>query len=168
MIVLIVGDYGVGKDTFADMLVEHLGEDANKIKSVTTRKPRYPDEDTHVFVNEQRWLLLSQNYEIIAYTEIGGEHYGTFFNQFGYYDYDVYVVDDVGVRDVLRSCIDATYIVEIKRPKWLIDLPEERLTRERTDSYDYKPDYVVINDTTLEKLDASAREVSYILKDVNK
>ena len=41
MIVLITGDFGVGKDMFADMLDEDFGDESVKIKSYTTREKRY-------------------------------------------------------------------------------------------------------------------------------
>lgn len=156
MILLIVGDFGVGKDTFADMLLKHLGEDANKILSYTTRNPRYDGENTHFFVSEEEWKSIPN---VIAETKIDGNFYGTVAEQFGTKMYDIYVVDDVGVQNVIESNIGEVFIIEVVRPKWLIDLPDNRLNRARNDFYFYTPDYCVINDGSLEKLDSIAQDV---------
>lgn len=167
MIILVVGDFGVGKDTFADMLLDEFNGSAQKIKSYTTRKPRFEGEDTHVFVTHQFWHEQQHEYlsPIVAETQIGDDFYGTLIEQFSAIMpseeiiYDIYIVDDIGVRDVLKANIDSVFVVEVVRPKWLIDLPPERLNRKRTDKYKYTYDFRVINDGSLEKLKDYAHEV---------
>ena len=68
MIVLITGDFGVGKDTFADMLNEDFGEESVKIQSYTTREKRYNTEDTHIFVDKFINILqkLTINIQLIS------------------------------------------------------------------------------------------------------
>lgn len=160
MIILIVGDFGVGKDTFADMLLECFSDNAQKVQSYTTREPRFPGEDTHIFINKETW----QEYQnmnpspIVAETIIDNHFYGTINNQFDA-DYNIYVVDDIGVRDVLNADIDSVFIIEIIRPKWLINASQSRLNRKRTDKYDYSYDFRVINDGSLDKLRSYANEV---------
>lgn len=161
MIVLVVGDFGVGKDTVADELV-HISNTQDKsvmgydygefvkIISYTTRSPRSVDEDTHIFVN------LSDFYnsnDILAQTKIGDNYYWTEKHQFHKDMVSVYCVDDQGVKDVTEADIDDVFIVEVIRPKWLIDLPEERLNRERHyEPYKYQPDYRIMNDGDMMKL----------------
>lgn len=172
MIILISGDFGVGKDTFANMLWRHLPIYSQIIKSYTTRKPRYDGEDTHIFISKDQWFdyIESSPDDLVAQTEIGGEYYGTFRNQFSNYNnfvdsvFDIYVVDDIGVRDVKKADIDEVFVIEIIRPKWLIDEPESRLNRERTDSYQFSADYRVINDGSLENLDAIAKDIATFLR----
>ena len=164
MILLIVGDFGVGKDTFADMLLKYFGEKANKILSYTTRKPRYDGENTHFFISEEEWKSLPN---IIAETKIDNNFYGTVAEQFGTKMYDIYVVDDIGVKNIVESNIDEVFIIEVIRPKWLVDLPDDRLNRTRTDFYFYTPDYSVINDGSLEKLDLIAKDVYLWLSGYN-
>ena len=78
MIILITGDFGVGKDTFADFLIEEINKEnaeitnqdiyvwrAKKIKSFTTRKPRYEGEDTHTFISKEKWLKMREKPECI-------------------------------------------------------------------------------------------------------
>lgn len=163
MIILVTGDFGVGKDTFADILLEKFGDSAQKIQSYTTRPPRYEGEDTHIFVTEDEWHNLGHK---VAQTIIDGNYYGTIDSQFQKNLFNIYVVDDIGVRDVVDAKIDDIYLIEIIRPKWLIDVPEERLNRRRTNYFDYKNmvDYRVINDSSLEKLNAIAKDISLWLK----
>ena len=130
MIILITGDFGVGKDTFADMLLNYFGEEATKILSYTTRAPRYDGEDTHIFVSEEEWNNIKQNDNIIAETWIDNSYYGTIEEQFDN-KYNIYVVDDIGVRDVLNANIDKVFIAEIVRPKWCMDIDTDRLSRKR-------------------------------------
>ena len=60
MIVLIVGDFCVGKDTFADMLMEEIYEYSShkvkKILSYTTRPARYKERGTHEFCTREEFL----------------------------------------------------------------------------------------------------------------
>jgi len=166
MIVLITGDFGVGKDTFADMLLNHLGDKGKKVLSYATREPRFEGEDTHIFVSKEEWLNLDDK---VAETLIGDNYYGTIRSQFGHVPFDIYIVDDIGVRDVYAADIDDIFLIEVVRPKWLIDVPESRLNRERTDSYDYydKVDHRVLNDGGLEKLDGIAKDISMFLQSSN-
>lgn len=130
MLILIVGDFGVGKDTIADMFVEYLGEEAVKIKSWTTRPPRYEGEDTHLFLEEGD---LSHNEDIVAFCTIGGYYYWTEANQFDQKKYEFYIIDKDSVPQVLENYINPIFIIEIKRPDYLIDVDESRLNRVRID-----------------------------------
>ena len=60
MIILIAGDFAVGKDTFADELntqMHYRGMDSYKILSKTTRNPRYKDENTHIFTDKLEYQI---------------------------------------------------------------------------------------------------------------
>lgn len=150
MIILITGDFGVGKDTFADILLDRFEENnisANKIRSFTTRKPRYEGEKTHEFIHKNCWEKIREtNPDLIAAeSEIGGEYYGTLKNQFNH-DFSLYVVDDIGVREITKK-YDDVFIVTIFRSKSLLkNIDKERLNREKKEEYNFYPDYVLIND----------------------
>lgn len=173
MIVLIVGDFGVGKDTVADMLIKeslrhHDCQKFQKILSYCTREPRYEGENTHIFVDKEDFLKYN---DFIAYTIIDGEYYGARKSQFDPSKVNLYCVDDKGVQDVLSSHIqDDIFVVEVIRPKWLINLPKERLNRERYFDHDsYNTDYRIINDGDLIKLEASVLSCfDFLIKEVKK
>ena len=180
MIILITGDFGVGKDTFADFLVKEINSSifkdyskephtcvwgAKKIKSFTTRKPRYDGEDTHTFISKEKWLEIREKPGcIVAETEINGEFYGTAKCQFDHnYYFSVYVVDDIGVRDMLAAkevLKEKIYVIEIFRPKALRNIDESRLNRVRNlESYRVYPDSVVYNTHDLISLERDAHEI---------
>lgn len=171
MIVLIVGDFGVGKDTFANMMLTHLGIDlAQIVRSYTTRPKRYDDEITHTFVSHDDYLNVKEE-DKVAETCINGEYYWTTKDQFKKFfnGFSIYVVDAFGVEQVLKSDIDTVYIIEVVRPSWLIDVPEERKNREAPKTnFKYNVDYRVINDKTFEYLDRTANDVANVLKNQKK
>ena len=140
MLVLVIGDYGVGKDTIVDMLVDTIGKDvAAKIKSWTTRDPRDSTENTHKFVwwlktieerNKyfERYILGSDL--LIAYTKIDGCYYWVEDNQLNQKDYEFCIVDKKGAADFKLSYHkDLTMTIEIKRPEEQINVNKKRLER---------------------------------------
>lgn len=162
MIILIVGDFGVGKDTVANMIVSHL-DNTQKILSYTTRKPRYDGEDTHIFVDD-----FNDN-NVLAHTQIGEHHYWTKKSQFDKTKYNIYVVDSLGVKDVIDAEFDDIFIIEIVRPKWLIDVDKERLERPRLFTFNYSAfvDYRIINDKSLSDLEKTVQDMiqTHIVKE---
>lgn len=164
LIVLIVGDFCVGKDVVCDMMCDYIGYNpkyddftVNKIQSYTTRAPRFEGESTHTFCTKDEFNDFD---DIIAMTIINDEFYGARASQFNLDDknhFDVYVVDPKGVYDIVHSGIDADSIhtVEVVRPKWLRDCPKERLDRKsdfNITPIDYNVSYRIINDGDLAKL----------------
>ena len=171
MICLIVGDFGVGKDTVANLLKKISLErndcvKTNKILSYTTRPPRYKGEDTHLFCTERQFLTFN---DLIAQTVIDDHYYGARSSQFDKNKLNLYCVDSKGVHDVIKSEIDDVFVIEVIRPKWLINLPDDRINRRRYSSYTYKADYRIMNDGDMEKLKASVAECyNFILKEMKK
>ena len=146
MIICIYGDYGVGKDVFADMLVESyqdyinefcpdFGISVKKIKSYTTRKKRYEDENTHTFITKNEWENLTN---FIAKTKINNEFYGATLEQFDS-TYNIYVVNEEGLVQVLASKyhkekskkMGRLCIIKINRPLEKRNVNQERLNREK-------------------------------------
>jgi len=138
MLILITGDFGVGKDTIADMFVDYLGDEACKIKSWTTRPPRFEGENTHLFCDNE----LAQSFpvsEMVAYCTIEGYRYWTDFSQFNNKKYEFYVIDIDSVYQVVskQNRLPPIVIILIKRPNCLIKVEEARLNRKREDDDSY-------------------------------
>lgn len=162
MIVLIVGDFGVGKDTVADLLLsQSLTHKSNsysfqKILSYATRKPRYEGEDTHIFTSKEEFLKFD---DLVACTKIDDNYYGARFSQFDTEKINLYCVDDKGVSDIIDKNIDDVFIVEVIRPKWLRNVSNMRLARKReSGSFKYNPDYIILNDKDLFNLEISVSD----------
>ena len=98
-IILLVGKSGSGKSTLAQYMVEHYGW--KEVLSYTTRPPRYPDEDTHLFVDDPPFDELERTEHICAYTEFDGYIYGATDTQVD--KADIYVIDPDGVEYFLRA-----------------------------------------------------------------
>ena len=160
MICLVVGDFCVGKDLVADYMInichDFFDVSAQKIKSYTTRSPRYEGEDTHEFCTREEFESFD---DLIAFTMIQNEYYGARLSQFDPDFLNIYVVDSKGVEDVLSMDIDdPIYVVEIVRPSWLMDCPKERLNRNRESKGKYKFDYRIINDGSKAALETKVFE----------
>ena len=93
-IVLLVGESGVGKSTLARHMTDKYGW--KEVVSYTTRPPRTPDEDTHIFVNDAEFDELMENNNICAYTEFDGYRYCATDEQVN--ECDIYVIDPDGVE----------------------------------------------------------------------
>lgn len=171
MICLIVGGFGVGKDTVADLLVKTVSSrhdciKAKKILSYTTRSPRYEGEKTHLFCTKDQFLTFN---DLVAQTEIDGHYYGAREFQFDKSKLNLYCIDGKGVYDIINSNIDDVLIVEVVRPKWLINLPSDRIDRQPNGSYNFEIDYRIMNDGDMEKLKASVLECyNFLLKEMKK
>lgn len=164
MILLIVGDFCVGKDIVADMMYDYIGfypqyDDftVTKIKSYTTRKPRFADENTHEFCSKEEFDEFD---DIIAFTCINNEYYGARASQFDLESknhFDIYIVDPKGVYDIVHSGIPAENIhtIEVVRPKWMRNCSKERLERKsdfNITPIDYNVSYRIMNDGDCKKL----------------
>lgn len=93
-IVLLVGESGVGKSTLARHMVDSYGW--KEVASYTTRLPRTPDEDTHIFVSDAEFDDFVANNNICAYTEFDGYRYCATDKQVD--ECDIYVIDPDGVE----------------------------------------------------------------------
>ena len=166
MLVLITGDFGVGKDTFADYLLENL-EDSIKIPSYTSREPRYEGENTHTFATKEDFIKDYDDKNIIAWTMIHNEYYWTTKQQFGKHKHELYIVDDIGLRDVIKSHFFDDYIViEIIRSEHLIHIDEQRKNRKRMKKVDCKKyiNLTILNDGSLTRLYKIAEHIASCLE----
>lgn len=128
-IICLVGESGSGKSTLADLLEK---EGLNYIRSYTTRKPRYDNEDGHIFVDYIPTVLnhdfISQeqiyNNGIIAYTYFDNNYYWATKEQYKDKGVSIYVVDPSGVENLKNVIKDAEIVaVYLKTDK------EERIKR---------------------------------------
>lgn len=160
MIILVTGDYGVGKDTFADILVRELNkkdsDSAQKILSYTTRPPR-DDEDlnNHRFVTPNE-IYLYGNPWIFAYTTINGYDYWTSVFQFTK-KYNVYVIDRESIFQVTRKTTEELLIVEIERNTEPITVSKERMNREKKVSKIPLDSFIIKNNGTIQDLEKQAQ-----------
>ena len=91
---LLVGESGVGKTTVANRLSELYG--LSQVQSYTDRKPRYPGETGHVFVDSE----FFDSHEMCAYTVFDQHQYGVTPEMLE--ACDLYVIDPNGV-DYLKE-----------------------------------------------------------------
>lgn len=102
-IVCIVGESTVGKTTIARRLTEN--PKYNLIKSYTTRPPR-PEEENgesdHIFIDKEEAARKMRFNPYVASTIINNEVYFALESQFQPDKINVYVVDDLGLMDVLN------------------------------------------------------------------
>jgi guanylate kinase len=101
--ILIIGRSGSGKDHLARELSKH---GLKQVLSYTTRPPRRPDEDTHIFIKPEE----SCNYkDKIATTEIAGCEY--FATKQQMIDNDVYIIDPHGMYELIGNCPDIAFTI---------------------------------------------------------
>ena len=86
---LIIGPSGSGKTELAKRLTEDCS--MNSVESYTTRPPRYPSEEGHIFITDEEFDQLG---EMCAYTEYNGYRYGVTKDILDVSD--VYVIDPAG------------------------------------------------------------------------
>lgn len=153
MIILVTGEFGVGKDLFADELEKQLRmyskKRVKKILSYTTRPKRYPEENTHTFISKEEWEQIKKQDTLIAETIIDNEYYGTVASQFNN-DINIYIVDKKGIQDVFLSILnDEIEIVEITRPRTLRTISTTRLNRKESPHFlTITSDIIINNDST--------------------
>lgn len=155
MIILVTGDYGVGKDTFADILVEEINkkeiDSAQKILSYTSRPPRDKEDfSTHIFA-ETSLDYLQNSPLILAWTEINGYYYWTQITQFTK-KYNIYVIDKESISQVLNKTTDKVMILEIKRNSELITVSKKRMNREKKYAKEPLNSFVIQNNGTIQDL----------------
>ena len=88
-ITLLVGKSGSGKTTIANTL-KSFGY--KQINSYTTRKPRIPNEEGHIFLTDAEFNQLT---DLVGYTEYGGNRYCATSKQVD--ENNIYVIDPAGV-----------------------------------------------------------------------
>lgn len=149
-IICIVGDSGSGKTFASRVLEKRFGIPA--IVSYTTRPIREDETDgiEHWFVNRRD---VPSHGIMMAYTKFGGYEYWTTISQFEAHLVCTYVIDEVGLRELV-SKVDTglfrLFTVKIKRmDKRGIDKQRIERDKERMEITDRYFDAVIDNDGTL-------------------
>lgn len=101
--ILIVGRSGSGKDFLARELSR---SGLKQVMSYTTRPPRRPDENTHIFIKPEESASYQDK---IATTEINGYEYFATKQQMK--DNDIYIIDPHGLYELLDHCPDILFNV---------------------------------------------------------
>lgn len=101
-VLLITGESGVGKTTFAKHLKENYNY--NIVHSYTTKPKRDEQDNDHIFISKDRAYEMMNNEEIVAHTQINKEHYFTTVFDFKLDRPNAYIVDAKGVKDVKKNC----------------------------------------------------------------
>lgn len=163
-IVVIIGESGAGKTTAAEYLQKELKW--HNIVSYTTRPMRQGETDgrEHYFVDGND---MPARESMCAYTFFGGHHYWTTWKQLMGYDVYVYVIDEKGLMELLKDSAVANYnIVSIHIKRTLkTGIEQARIDRdkERINIPDYRYDYVVVNDDTIETFQKELKYVGTII-----
>lgn len=127
MILLLLGDSGVGKTTIAKALQNNYSY-FSIVKSYTTRFRRSIEDRDHIFIRKNNLLYKMFNEKFVASTIINNEIYCAFPNQFQDNVINIYTVDDKGALDVINYFNkDDVLIVRLKRDN--IDIDKERANR---------------------------------------
>ena len=141
MIVLIVGDSGVGKSTIVSKILNKL-DNVNLVKSYTTRERRDIFDDDHIFISNENEV----DGNIIASTIINGNFYGATDKQFRENMINLYIVDDKGVMDIKQYFENEIILtLKIERNPKNIKIPIERKNR-KIKKYDISYDEIIYND----------------------
>lgn len=103
----IVGPSGSGKTTISKILGRDYG--MKLVESYTTRPPRYPNEEGHIFVSDEEFDALG---EMCAYTEYDGHRYGVTPEVID--QNDIYVIDPFGVKYLRKHYHGQKNVVAIR------------------------------------------------------
>lgn len=97
--IMILARSGRGKDTIARHLEDE--HDMVQLLSMSTRKPRFVGEKTHVFITEEEANSMTDR---VAETVINGCQYFATRQQFE--ECDIYIIDPIGLDCISKTCTD--------------------------------------------------------------
>ena len=127
MVLLLMGESGVGKTTIAKALEKNYSY-FNIIKSYTTRFRRSIYDKDHTFIRKHNLLYKMFNEKFVASTVINGEIYCAFPEQFEENVINIYTVDDKGALDVINF-YDKKDVLIVRLKRNNIDVDKERANR---------------------------------------
>ena len=101
--ILIIGRTGSGKDYLAQELAK---SGLTQVLSYTTRPQRYPEENTHIFIDKVTASIIC---DMIATTTINGYEYFATRRQME--ENDVYIIDPAGTYELLKNCPSVPFVI---------------------------------------------------------
>lgn len=131
LIFCLIGESGSGKSTIAQYMADTYNW--NIVKSYTTRKKRFEEENDHVFVSQEVFADILKTNEIVAYTEFDENKYCATFLQL--LNSDIYIIDPKGWEN-RKEYPNIEYF-----PIY-IDVPEEVRIKRMTSRGDSEEDIV--------------------------
>lgn len=93
----VLGASGSGKSTICLELEQKYN--LKQIPSYTTRKPRSENKSGHIFLTAEELKYIEN--ELFAYAETTGAEYGVTCKQIDSEEYDLYVVDYTGLKNLI-------------------------------------------------------------------
>ena len=169
IIIAIVGASGSGKTTLGRYISEKCGY--NWISSYTTRPMREGEVNgvDHTFVSEDE---MPGKEKMIAYTNFGGYHYWTTFDQFVKDKPNIYIIDEDGLVEMERLIRTGKFgeydILRVYVERENIDVDIDRMKRD-DDRNELPPFYYDLIISNIGSLDDFLDEGCDLIKEqVNK
>lgn len=154
IIIAIVGASGSGKTTLGRYISEKCGY--KWISSYTTRPMREGEVNgvDHTFVSES---TMPCKEKMIAYTNFGGYHYWTTFDQFVNDNPNVYIIDEDGLVEMERLIHSEEFgeygILRVYVERENIDVDADRMKRDdgRNELPPFYYDLIITNSGSLDE-----------------
>ena len=131
-VVAIVGNSGSGKTTIGTTMAALDPEWYNWVCSYTTRPMRQNEVNgyEHIFVTEDD---MPSKDKMVAYANFGGYHYWTTFEQFDNDKFNVYIIDEDALDEMIKKHSDVFDIKKIYiERKSMPGIEKERIERDKT------------------------------------
>lgn len=149
----VLGASGSGKSTICLELEQKYN--LKQIPSYTTRKPRSENKSGHIFLTAEELKYIEN--ELFAYAETTVAEYGVTCKQIDSEEYDLYVVDYTGLKNLLDNYKGKRKIVSV-----FIECPlsdrYERLNKRYAKQFDT---FKEANQKTLERIVHDAGEFNF-------
>lgn len=146
-ILALVGNSGSGKTTLGITLTS-LDDRFNWVSSYTTRPKRQNEVNgiDHVFADEKD---MPPKKDMVAYTYFGGNHYWTEFSQFDKNKINIYVIDEIGLEEMMlkyHGLFDIKTVYVKREDTSSIDVERTKRDQERKTFPQNFYDLFIVND----------------------
>lgn len=144
-VILITGESGVGKSTFAKLLSKIDSWNYEIVKSFTTRPQRDKHDTDHIFIPLEANLVAQRLFgseSCVARTIINGELYFTIKENFHPFNTNLYIIDNEGI-EYLQSHYPNWNTTIVKIVSNEVNIPENRKNRNITIPKDDECDIII-------------------------